>query len=237
VSASLLARRPTGRAAERLERARRDDRHRLKNALHLIASLLNLQGGRLADGPARRELDAAVERVAILGTIYGRLLLAPDAGRRRTGTPATVPARHLIGELVRELVLGHPDIAVEAAVADTALSIERAVAIGLIVRELVSNSLRHGFDGARAGQRVVVRLARAGRHAWRLSVADNGRGLASPAPATGFGLTLVALMVEQLRGTHACAVRSGTCHTIRYADPPEQPRSPGRRRSAARSRR
>ncbi len=152
------------------------------------------------------------------GAIYGQL--SPDPG---DGAPATLSARRLIGELCRDLALCHPGIAIEADVTDAPLPAERAVALGLIVHELVSNSVRHGFV-ARAADAdpglVVVRLARRGPRAWRLSVTDNGAGLAPDAADRGFGLTLVRLMVDQLRGSLRTRVGPGTSHTIGFTDAP-----------------
>jgi two-component sensor histidine kinase len=202
-------------AAERLRRTARDGSHGLKNALHFVASLLNLQGGTLAEGPVRREFESAIERVAVVGTIYGRLL---DASAPRVAE--TLSARRLIGELCADLAAGQSgSVRLEVEAAELSLAPERALALGLIVRELVSNSLRHGFPDGRAGT-VTVRLAKGRGRGWRLSVADDGIGLAPEAPGTGFGLKLVRLMVGQLRGTLERAGGSGTRHTIRFAADP-----------------
>jgi two-component sensor histidine kinase len=193
----------------------RDGNHRLKNALQLACSLLTLQSGRLADEDARRQLDAAAERIAALGAIYGQL--AEAAGPSGI---AAIPARRLLGALCEGFATSRrADIAIELDAVDAPLPREPAVALGVIVHELVSNSLRHAFPDDRPG-RIVVRFAPRGADFWQLSVSDDGIGLAPAAAEAGFGLQLVALMVERLGGALRRTVGGGTRHTIRFAAAP-----------------
>jgi two-component sensor histidine kinase len=193
---------PTERA---VEAALRDADHRLKNALHLVASLLNLQRGRLRDDTACQQLDAAIERIAVLGAVYGALPVNGDS----------VSARRLFTGLCRDLgALEGAAVAVDAV--DTPLALERAIPLAFVVHELVANSLRHGFPGGRAGT-VTVRFAPAGASDWRLEVADDGVGLGATGE-TGFGLELVHIMVGQLQGTLARADGPGTTHRIEFPD-------------------
>lgn len=179
-----------------VQAALRDANHRLKNALHLAASLLNLQRGRLTDAAARDQFDAAIERIAVLGMVYGAV--PPD--------DESVSARRLIEGVCRDFgALEHASVRVEAD--DAPLRLERAIPIAMVVHELVANALRHGVrDG---GGRVSVRYAHAPGQGWRLEIADDGVGF-DDAGATGFGLELVHIMVGQLQGTLARVPRTST---------------------------
>ena len=197
---------PDGVAA--VEARARHDRHRLRNALHLACSLLNLQSARLGDAGARREFEAAIERIAALGTIYGAVDAGGDA----------VPVHRLIDALCGLVPGRRPGIVLALDVAEASLPLERATALGLIVHELVANSLRHGFPDGRAGT-ITLRLARQARRFWRLDVADDGIGRAADA-ADGFGSQLVALMAARLDGELRRRAGRGTAYALRFPDTP-----------------
>src|SRR5258708_5835063 len=173
------------------ETAHHDSRHHLKNVLHLACSLLSLQRNRAASAETRQELDAAVERITVLGAVHG--------GQGATAVEGGVSVRALLSALC-----GGPEtpprparpVIILVELADVTLRIEQATALALIVNELVTNSLRHGFPDGRTGK-ITVRLARAGRRGWVLTVSDDGVGLGAAGSERGFGLQLVGLMAGQ----------------------------------------
>jgi two-component sensor histidine kinase len=70
--------------------------------------------------------------------------------------------------------------------------------VALLVSEAVGNALRHAYPDGRGGRiQVAVRRTASG---FDLTVCDDGVGMAADAPKTGFGLTVVQLMTQQLRG-------------------------------------
>jgi two-component sensor histidine kinase len=77
------------------------------------------------------------------------------------------------------------------------LPVERAIPVGLIVNELVTNSFKHAFNERQKGT-IGVSLRRG--QAYRLAVEDNGKGC-SKAEAAGLGSRLVELLVRQLNGS------------------------------------
>lgn len=187
-----------------LDVARRDANHRLKNALHLAASLLNLQGGRVGDAAMRGQFDAAVERIAVLGMVYGAL---PPEHERAS-------ARRLVESVCRDLgAAARARLTVE--VPDAPVSLERAIALALVVHELVGNAVRHAFP-ERPGS-VSVRCTGARGRGWRLEIADDGIGFDAE-HAAGFGLELVRIMVGQLRGTLTHTGGIGTTWRIDFPD-------------------
>jgi two-component sensor histidine kinase len=80
---------------------------------------------------------------------------------------------------------------------DTEFPVERAIPVGLIVNELVTNAFKHAFVAEHKGE-VLVAL-RHGKN-YRLSVADNGKGCPK-STASGLGSQLVELLVRQLEGS------------------------------------
>lgn len=174
--------------------------HRVKNNLAVVASLLSFQGRAIREPRLVAALDASRDRVRSMALVHELLYRGPDADRLDAGAYL----RRLTDSLLEAYTPA--GTAVESAfdVEPLPLPMDAILACGLIVNELVTNSLKHAFPGRPAG-RISVGLRRADRGA-ELTVADDGRGLDGNA-ADGLGLRLVAMMVRQLDGS--LAQRSG----------------------------
>src|SRR5262249_46536313 len=161
----------------------------VKNNLQLINSLLSLQAARVAE-PAVVELFAeSRNRVRAMALVHENLY--------RDGTLAKIPmAAHvqkLCTQLIRAYEIDGRRIELKTEVGDLALELDRAVCVGLIINELVSNALKHAYPGGRGGC-VRVEMRRIDERRCALSVSDDGvglpRGLAPDKPET-LGLQLV----------------------------------------------
>jgi two-component sensor histidine kinase len=110
-------------------------------------------------------------------------------------------------------------IAIHTHAQDIWLNTEVAGACGLIVHELVSNSLKHGFPDGRTGA-IHVSIGHKNRQ-YILTVADNGVGLPAEChlhTPTSLGFKLVLALTNQLRGHLECESRDGTRVSITFAD-------------------
>ena len=110
------------------------------------------------------------------------------------------------------------DLRVEAE--SILLWVDLAIPCGLIVNELVSNSLKHGFPGDRTGE-IVVRLSSEGGN-YTVSVYDDGVGLPEDldlASASSLGLTIVNALVGQLEGSIAFHNDSGAEIIVTFPAP------------------
>ena len=109
------------------------------------------------------------------------------------------------------------DIVLVVHTEDIPLDVDAAISCGLIVNELVSNSLKHAFPDRRKGQ-VEVTLRSAGTDVI-LEVADNGVGIPGGldfrSPST-LGLKLVAIFTEQVGGAMSLSRDGGTRFTLRF---------------------
>jgi two-component sensor histidine kinase len=113
-----------------------------------------------------------------------------------------VYVEELCTQLLRSFGSAAARIKVEKHVAPVGLALEQAVPCGLIISELVSNSLKHGFAGDRSGK-VVVELAPDGGQRLILCIRDNGTGLPlcfDPGRTSTLGLQLVSNLAGQLGG-------------------------------------
>ena len=158
----------------------RELEHRMKNNFQTVASLIELQLRRANDEPAKLALREALNRVISISNAHRNLYAASDERAVNMG----VYLKDLCANLADALFLGEL-VRLECRVEAGALDRDRAVAIGLIVNELVTNAAKHAFADGRPGQiRVAFARQPSGYIAW--TVEDDGsrlaRGLRHPPP-------------------------------------------------------
>ncbi|MCS6865257.1 MAG: PAS domain S-box protein [Gemmataceae bacterium] len=187
--------------------------HRVKNNLQVISSLLNLQAERLTDAASRAVFLESQNRVRAMAlvheTLYGSASLAQ------------IELPRYLERLCDSLAQTYPGsdrITIHQNAAPIMLDLDRALPVGLIVSELVSNALKYAFPPPRSGQiRVVASTTEDGYIV--LQVADNGVGLPDDFRVEGansLGLYLVQLLTRQLRGQIAIDRTSGTTFSLRF---------------------
>lgn len=165
--------------------------HRVKNSLQLISSLVTLQARRETDEHARAVLRSVLDRVGAVATVHRRMFQNRDYQQ--------VDAAEIIRDLSSDLVgaVKRQGLSVALDLDPTPIPATQAAPLTLILNELVGNALKHGFPDGRAGV-VRISLSR-GHNGLELVVADDGIGRPPDAPS-GFGLTVVQLLCQQLRG-------------------------------------
>ena len=183
--------------------------HRFNNELTMITALLRLQARDLEDRAAQAALGSAADRVHVLGRVHERL--------RRVDQSASVDTREFITSLCDDLkvaLIGLRPISLKTQVESHLLAQERAVPVGLIINELLTNALKYAFPDERTGN-VTVRFIQEEKQ-FCLRVTDDGIGMASDRPPHGSGLgqRLIRSMVSQLEGTYEIAPDAGAPGTI-----------------------
>jgi two-component sensor histidine kinase len=214
----------------RSERARalllREFRHRTRNDLGSLVGLLMLRARIAPSDAAREALRDAAEHALALARVHARLAL--DEGLDRGADRAVVDTRDFVTGLCADIEaaafgigLRPVHLATEAEAHE--ISAERAVPLGLVVNETVTNALKYAFPEDRAGT-VQVRFARQGAE-FVLTVADDGIGLPpegelegappeAPARGAGLGTRLLRALAAQLRGRFARRAGAGGMGTI-----------------------
>ena len=171
----------------------REVNHRVGNSLQLIASMLQLQSGTAVSGETKSALLGAMSRVLAVAEVHKRLYTSEDVQSVSLDQYLTALVEDLRRSSAAE---GLSQLTIEAE--PLALHPDRAIAIGVIVNELVLNALKYAYPNSTGPIRVG--LARVnGRHAV-LSVEDDGIGIrpnATPS-STGLGQRIVNAMAHKL---------------------------------------
>jgi chemotaxis protein methyltransferase CheR len=169
--------------------------HRVKNSLQFIASMVMLEARSNDSGEAKAALERVSHRITALGQLYSKL--------SKADTVEAVDAATYLDELCRDLIASvHKEdptsIVLKTDIESELLPTDRAIPIGLIVNELVTNVVKYGFPGEAKGT-VTVTLKRVPGEL-RLTVADNGQGLDPRRADSGLGRKLVDGFAQQLGG-------------------------------------
>ncbi|GAB6968092.1 hypothetical protein JCM25156A_21290 [Komagataeibacter kakiaceti JCM 25156] len=225
------ATRRLARHEKRLERAQvrqelllKEMHHRVKNNLQIVASLLNLQAGRIRQPAAREEFAQARDRVRALATLH-RYLYA-DGELYSLNMQSFV--RELCGQIMH--AIGESDesrITLDIRVDDLLMVPDQAVPLALIVTEAVSNTLKYAFPDRQHGTlEVGLRALDDGRAC--LWIADNGVGMAAArhnaaaeAARGGIGMQLIRGFARQLGGELQLFEENGTRYVLVF--PLKQP--------------
>jgi PAS domain S-box-containing protein len=187
--------------------------HRVKNNLQIVSSMLNLQMDQLSDAKAIELFKESQNRVRSIAQFHEKLYQSRDLGR----VEIAEYLKGLANASFATYGVNPDDIVLSVHTEDIPLGVDAAISCGLLVNELVSNSLKHAFPHHRKGQ-VEVTLRSAGSDVV-LEVADNGvgfpAGLDIRSPGT-LGLKLVAIFTEQVGGTMDLTREGGTRFSLRF---------------------
>ncbi|SFS12453.1 histidine kinase dimerization/phosphoacceptor domain -containing protein [Sphingomonas jatrophae] len=168
--------------------------HRVKNNLTMIGSLLRLQARNIPDPAIASKLEAMLERVDALATVHRRLYQSEDITRFDVGAFAENLVTDVVG------ASGRSDIVIDADVACIEVPSSQAAALGLILNEVVTNAIKHGFAGGRSG--TIMLRASVAEGCASIEIGDDGPGFErSGAESSGLGTVLIARLSKQVGAT------------------------------------
>jgi two-component system CheB/CheR fusion protein len=191
--------------------------HRVKNNLQVISSLLNLQVGYSADPAMKDVLGQMRTRVHSIATVHEMLHSA--------GFPR-IDLREYVQKLAKSLFesyeISEKRVSMSLDVSPhIVLELERAVPFGLLLNELLSNSLKHAFPGGRPGE-ITIEIKSIEGGQCGLQVSDNGIGLSPGFDMTStssLGMQLVQLLSEQLKGSVSVSGSGGATFSVTFPCP------------------
>jgi two-component sensor histidine kinase len=185
----------------------RELRHRTRNNMQIISSMLRFEEARAPDDRSAEAFRSVNDRIQAMATVHEVLSMRGELSR----VDLAAYANELVGLFMRNIGKMAEGVDARVEAQEIFLSIDRAVPFGLAVGELVSNSLRHAFSGRDSG-RLRLRIDSAGGEL-RLEVEDDGVGLPELFDFRIDGKlgiqNAVLIIEEQLGGSIDLAQRSG----------------------------
>lgn len=180
--------------------------HRVKNNLQMVSSLLFLQSENIDDEKAINALNVSRSRVEAMAIIHQKLY--KDANLSGVSSPEYID--HLLDGIFDTMDCEMEEITVQKNIADLHLDIDTTIPIGLILNELITNSLKHAFDPEQEPKILEVSLTNEGDHL-KLVVADNGKGNPNlkKEHSTGFGSKLIQMFAKKLQAEIAIDRENG----------------------------
>lgn len=180
--------------------------HRVKNNLEMVKSLIALQSAQLEDSETKDAMIASQNRVQSMGIIHQKLYQGTNLG--------SIEMKDYflnLGEGILDTFNAEEQVKIACAMDQLELDVDTAVPIGLIVNELLTNSLKYAFPEGTKGK-IKISLAKPDTKTLTLNVTDNGVGktIGLPAKGTGFGSQLVQLLTQQLNGSMQEQTQNGT---------------------------
>jgi PAS domain S-box-containing protein len=195
--------------------------HRVKNNLMIIQSLLKMQARDLSDEASRIPFTESQNRVRAMSMIHESLYNADDLvsvsiGEYVRGMATKLFEAYNVSTDAIRLTIDIPR--------DVHLDIDTVIPLGLILNELISNSLKHAFPEGRTGE-LRITMASVGEDEYALSVRDSGVGLPPGfdiARNASMGLQLVATLARQVQGRLMVTASGGTEFRIVMKEKPRR---------------
>lgn len=201
--------------------------HRVKNNMQVISSLLNLQSSRIDSPEILDMFKESQDRIRSMSLIHERLYQSADLSK----IDFSRYIQNLASHLFQSYRIDPDAVVLNTDIQNFSLDINRAIPCGLILNELVSNSLKYAFPRAKEKDKkkrekgeINIRLT-ADNERVTMLVKDNGIGLPEDLDietASSFGLQLVTTLVGQLNGSIEITRKPGTTFMITFDRSEEQ---------------
>ncbi len=186
--------------------------HRIKNNMSTISSLLSLQAAPLEDPVAVEALDDARTRVESMTLLYDKLY--------RSENFYDADISEYIELLADEIIAGFPGseaVTVKKELESINLDARRIQTLAILINEILTNTMKYAFGKTKEPE-IVIKSCISGDKAV-LSIHDNGKGIQKELNknnSSGFGMTLIYGLVQQLEGTYSIVRNGGTEVTIEF---------------------
>ena len=240
VMLDITSRKEAEKSLTKVEEIRKKEiHHRIKNNLQVISSLLELQAEKFNDIEVLEAFRESQNRVATMAIIHEELYRS----KNNEGLDFSAYLQKLTTDLFHSYTVRKEDVNMQLDIEEVFLGMDTAIPLGIIINELVSNSLKHAFPSGWKGD-VCIKLCRTEGNdenksisniisnssskssvdkniQYILVVSDNGLGFPENVDfrnTSSLGLQLVNILVEQLDGTIELEKSSGTKFKIWFKE-------------------
>jgi two-component sensor histidine kinase len=187
--------------------------HRVKNNLQVIASLLQLQANASHEPAIVEALRQSQNRVESMALIHEQLYENHDLRH----VDLAKHTAQLLANLFHSYGVDPARISGVVDITPLPMGVKRAIPAGLILTELISNAIKHGFPDGRTGSIRVEGQQKSGRI--QLSVNDDGVGVPEGCERSGsLGLEIVSILTRQLKGTFELDRVGGTTFRLSFPE-------------------
>jgi two-component sensor histidine kinase len=196
--------------------------HRVKNNLQVVSSLLHLQSEQIQDPRITEAFRDSQNRVRSMALIHERLYQSENLAVIDFAAYVHNLAEHLL----HSYGVGMENVTLDVEADAVSLDIDTAAPCGLLLNELVSNALKHGFPDGRKGVIQVGLCSDQDGHL-TLTISDDGVGFPKDLDmqnTRSLGLQLVQTLVQQLDGRIEVHRRNGTAFRVTFPVPPQSRR-------------
>ena len=196
----------------------REIHHRVKNNMQVITSLLRLQYTRIKDKQDLAIFEESRSRIYSMALVHDKLYQSKNL--------ANIEFKEYVDDLIRNLFtlyrINTNKISLKIEMEKVLLEIDLAIPCGLIINELVTNSLKHAFPQDKKGE-IRIALSSVNDEKYELIVSDDGIGMSEDSGfrnTESFGLHLVKMLAEgQLEGKVELSRTEGTGYHIHFKRP------------------
>lgn len=172
----------------------REMRHRIANSLQIIASILMVKAGSVTSEETKQQLQDAHDRIMSVATVQGHL----DPGSLGNKVNISKYLDKLCKSLARSMIRNRRPIFIKVIADKSEVETDEAIGLGLIVTELIINSIKHAFVRQEKGEIQVI--YKSDKSHWKLTVQDNGQGMSESRMHNrkGLGSGIIDSLAKQL---------------------------------------
>jgi len=178
--------------------------HRVKNNLEVVSSLLALQSAQIDDPNTKEAMLEGQNRVNSIGIVHQKLYQGTNLGAIEMKDYVLNLSENILDSFGAE-----NRVNLNLAMKTLDLDIDTAVPLGLIINELLTNTIKYAFPKNDTGT-ITIKLEKQKKNMLHLEVADDGVGKSQIIQGTGFGSQLISLLTRQLNGTMKEENQNGT---------------------------
>ena len=186
--------------------------HRIKNHMAAVIGILDLHAATLheSDSKAINILLDTASRIRSMCILYDKLY--------RSQSLTSVSIKSYLESLADQLLSNFPNsskVKLKKEIEDFMISAQISFALGIIINEILTNTMKYAFEGREAGNITVIALKRGDKAV--IAIHDDGIGIPEDfniAKSAGFGMSLIKMLTEQIGGTIDIQSSNGTKTTI-----------------------